>query len=170
MRARGPVVALLLASCAPAMEADEPAEPEGPEGPMMATPRPDARPGPGGQGGAAVAPGSDAAPAPGAPPAPAPGAVVISELMYHPVKEEADEDEHEFVELHNRGSSPVAIGGWRLDGDVRFSFPAGTSLRPGQYLVVAKNRKRLGEIARYALDVGSLLGGYAGGLDHGNGP
>jgi hypothetical protein len=38
--------------------------------------------------------------------------VVFSEIMYHPVLETGAGEEHEFLEIHNRGSEPLPIGAW----------------------------------------------------------
>ena len=95
-----------------------------------------------------------------------PGQVVISEIMYHPVLEAGPVDEHEFVEIHNRGARAVALGGWRLAGGVKFTFPAGTSIGPGEYLVVAQNRDKLLAVARYGLTPAQVVGSYEGELDN----
>src|SRR5688500_3411532 len=72
---------------------------------------------------------TDTATEPSMPVVPAPvGKVLFSEVMYHPVLENAAVDNHEFLELHNRGDAPVTLTGWKLEGDVRFAFPAGTSI------------------------------------------
>jgi len=42
----------------------------------------------------------------------------------------------EFVELHNPGSAPVALGSWRFTDGIRFQFPPGAALAPGAFLVV----------------------------------
>jgi hypothetical protein len=97
----------------------------------------------------------------------APTAVVISEIMYHPVLEDAADDNHEFVEIHNRDGAPVAIAGWRLQGTIRYTFPAGATLAPGQFLVVARNKERLLQVTRYALAPEAVAGNYEGGLDDG---
>jgi hypothetical protein len=60
--------------------------------------------------------------------------VVINEIMYHPP---SDERSGEFIELYNRGSSAVDLSGWRFTEGVDFVFPAGTSLSPAGYLVLA---------------------------------
>lgn len=44
-----------------------------------------------------------------------------------------------WVELHNRGSNPVDLTGWRLDEGIDYRFAAGKTLPPGGYLVVAKD-------------------------------
>ncbi|MHB1305798.1 MAG: lamin tail domain-containing protein [Limisphaerales bacterium] len=59
--------------------------------------------------------------------------VLITELMYHPSSEDSRE---EFVELHNPGSQPVNLAGWRFTAGVRFTFPSVT-IAPGGYLAVA---------------------------------
>ncbi len=98
------------------------------------------------------------------------GALVISEVMYHPVLEGATEA-HEFVEIHNPGPDPVDLGGWtlRIDGEERFTFDAGTGIAAGGYRVVARDRQALAGIAAYRLAVDDLLGDYRGDLDNDGG-
>ena len=64
--------------------------------------------------------------------------VIINEIGYHPMDlpGSLDNTRDEFVELHNPTTQPVNIGGWRLKGASDFSFPVGTILRPGDYIVV----------------------------------
>jgi hypothetical protein len=97
--------------------------------------------------------------------------VAISEIMYHPVLANPDDNDHEFLELFNPGTAPVAIGNWKLAGEVQFTFPAGTSIAPGQYLVVAKNRAKLLALPKYDLGpiAAQVLGDYTGALDDGGG-
>src|ERR671938_669041 len=64
-------------------------------------------------------------------------AVVFSEIMYHPVREDALVDRHEFLELYNRAAVAIDVSGWKLSGDVAFTFPAGTILPAGGYRVLA---------------------------------
>ena len=71
-------------------------------------------------------------------------AIVINEILYHPVREPlvdplrhcADE---EFIELFHRGDAPLDMADWRLDGGIEYTFPNGTTLSPGGYLVVSPN-------------------------------
>src|SRR5690348_11421068 len=90
------------------------------------------------------------------------GSIVVSEIMYHPVEKPAfdangdpvldlSEDIHEFVEIYNTGPSAQSLAGWKLDGGISYSFPAGASIAAGQYLVIAKNPARLLAISQYAL-------------------
>ena len=70
---------------------------------------------------------------PGGPnPPPGPSAVVINEIMYH----HASEDGEEWVELYNTRDVPVPVGGWVLDGAVRFTIPVGVMIPENGYLVV----------------------------------
>lgn len=86
--------------------------------------------------------------------------LVINEVQYHPASGDAAE---EFVEIHNRGSNAVNLGQWRLSGGVDFTFPAGTSLTAGGYLVVAKDKVRL-LAAHTNLNPAAVLGDFSGQL------
>jgi len=66
--------------------------------------------------------------------------IVINEIMYHPFSER---DEDEYVELYNRGHSPVDLAGWAFTKGIEFSFSPRTILPPDSYLVIAKDEKRL---------------------------
>ncbi|MFM1767771.1 MAG: hypothetical protein RJA22_300 [Verrucomicrobiota bacterium] len=74
------------------------------------------------------------------------GPVVLSEIHYHPPDRAggADNTADEFVELLNISDTPVLLqhptlptNTWRLQGGLDYAFPAGTSLAPGQRLLVA---------------------------------
>src|SRR5688572_29158787 len=66
--------------------------------------------------------------------------VIINEIHYDPaVKVELVE----FIELHNSGTTALDLSGWRLTEGVEFTFPAGTTIGAGGYLVVAENPARL---------------------------
>jgi hypothetical protein len=97
--------------------------------------------------------------------------VAFSEIMYHPVGSNTDDNNHEFVEIYNPGAAAVDLSGWKLGGEVQFTFPAGVAIAPGQYLVVAKKRTRLLALPKYQLAALAdlVLGDYAGALDDGGG-
>lgn len=63
--------------------------------------------------------------------------VIISEIMYNA---DGSDNDREWVELYNTGTSDVDLGGWQLgdsqDGTYATPFPAGTMLGPSQALVV----------------------------------
>ena len=95
--------------------------------------------------------------------------MVFSEVMYHPVLESDYEDQHEFLELFNRADFEVDLSGWKLGGEVAYTFPAGSRIPPRGYLVVAKNRAQLAAQAAYGLDAQSLHGDWVGQLDNSGG-
>ncbi len=86
--------------------------------------------------------------------------VVINELMYHPPD---DRDDLQWIELHNPGEQPVDLGGWTLRG-VRHTFPAGTGIPPGGYLVLARDAGAFR--IRYGRDI-PVGGEFQGRLKHG---
>ncbi len=47
------------------------------------------------------------------------------------------ENPTQWLELYNRSEHPVDLTGWRLAQAVDFTFPPGTTLDPGEYLVVS---------------------------------
>jgi hypothetical protein len=63
-----------------------------------------------------------------------PNNVVINEIHYDP---EPKTEPVEFIELYNAGASAPNMSGWRFTSGVSFTFPPGTSLETGQYLVIA---------------------------------
>ncbi len=67
--------------------------------------------------------------------APLPG-IVINEVYYDPPDKT---QHHEFIELFNAGAASLDLSGWRIEGGVGYRLPAGTSIPPGGYLVVAEN-------------------------------
>ncbi|MDR1975151.1 MAG: lamin tail domain-containing protein, partial [Bacteroidales bacterium] len=69
--------------------------------------------------------------------------VVIGEILYDTPLPEATGDlnahDGEFISFYNYGSSTVNIGGWRvrIDGNTKYTFPAGTQISPYGILVLA---------------------------------
>lgn len=86
-------------------------------------------------------------------------AVRITELMYHPASEDVRE---EFVEVHNTGSTPVNLAGWRFSTGVRFSFPDLT-LAPDARLAIAAD---LAVFATRHPDVTNVVGNWSGILSN----
>src|SRR5881394_2420531 len=62
--------------------------------------------------------------------------LVISEIMYHPLPR-ADGKNPEFIEIYNSEATPADLSGFRLSGDMEFTFPANTILAPLSFLAVA---------------------------------
>ena len=65
-------------------------------------------------------------------------ALAITEIMYHPTNR-PDGRNLEFIELYNSGLWAEDLSGYRLSGDVDYTFPPGTTLPARGYLVVAAN-------------------------------
>ena len=82
--------------------------------------------------------------------------IVINEIMYHArpqyasVAESTGQDDanatvpyeesaEEWIELYNRGDQTVDLSNWQLADAVEFEFAVGTTLAPGQYLVIAND-------------------------------
>jgi hypothetical protein len=88
--------------------------------------------------------------------------IVINEIMYHPLSEDADD---EYIELYNRGTSAVNLGGWQLNDGVEFTFSPNTTLAPNGFLVIGRNSTRL--LEHYPqLNGSNCVGNFAGSLSN----
>jgi hypothetical protein len=108
--------------------------------------------------------------------------LVINEIHYHPVEKPTfdtegnpvysgtatpanlSNDVHEFVEIHNTGTTGVDVSGWKLTGGIDFTFPAGSSIAPDEYRVIAVNPARIAAV--YGLNEANILGPYTGQLSN----
>src|SRR4051794_29468773 len=66
--------------------------------------------------------------------------VIINEIMYRPgttVPFTVENTGREFIELYNTSPVPVDIGGWALTSGVSYTFPVGTTIAAGGFVVVA---------------------------------
>ena len=64
--------------------------------------------------------------------------LALSEIMYHPRLIETNRS-LEFIEIFNAQAYPENIGGHRISGDVDYTFPPGTVMAAGSFLVVARD-------------------------------
>jgi hypothetical protein len=71
-------------------------------------------------------------------------------------------DPEEWIELHNRSDQVVDLAGWGLEGGVSYTFPAGSSIPVGGYLVVAENATTLA--AKFPAI--TIAGQFSGGLSN----
>jgi len=62
--------------------------------------------------------------------------VVINEIHYEP---ENKLDRAEFIELYNAGPGEVDLSGWYFSDGISYSFPNGTIINAGGYIVVAQD-------------------------------
>ena len=86
--------------------------------------------------------------------------IFITEILYNA---EPVNTGGEFVELHNSGKEAVDVGNWVLVDAVNYSFPSGTTIEPGAYVVIARNATEAAEF--YGVEI---LGEYAGALSNGS--
>lgn len=68
--------------------------------------------------------------------------LTISEIMYHPA-ERTDGRRMEFVEIYNSNPYYEDISGFRLSGDIAYTFPPNTILPGGGFVVVARSPEDL---------------------------
>ncbi len=83
--------------------------------------------------------------------------VVLNELMYHP----RVEDGPEWIELHNQQGVDMDISAWRLDGGVDFTFPEGTVVDGGGYLVVSADPEAMAALGLFSDALGPFTGSLA---------
>jgi len=88
--------------------------------------------------------------------------VVINELMYNPI---SGNDDDQYVELYNRSTNTINLGGWQLTGGVTFNFPTNVVIPTNGYVVVACNLTNL--FAKYPnLNAANTVGNFSGKLSH----
>ena len=74
-----------------------------------------------------------------------PTSMVINEIMYEARPQYRAGatpfavSKEQWVELFNRSGVAVDVGGWRLDSAISYTFPEGTSIPPGGFIVVASD-------------------------------
>ncbi len=83
--------------------------------------------------------------------------IVINEIMVEPVSGHRD---GEFIELYNKGGSTVDLSSWELEEGVTYTFPPGTSIAPGGYLVIAANP----DLTSSAFPSANVIGPFEGNL------
>ena len=66
--------------------------------------------------------------------------VVFNEIMYHP----ADDGTPEWIEFYNQMAVDMDLSGWSVQGGISYTFPPGTVLEGGAYLVLAASFGNLG--------------------------
>ena len=91
--------------------------------------------------------------------------VVINELMYKPI---SGDDADQYVEVFNRGATPVDLSNWSFIAGPSFQFAQGTTLPAGGFLVVAEDAVRLR--SHYPqLNLTNTVGNFSGRIPHGGG-
>ena len=100
--------------------------------------------------------------------------VVINEIMYHPPN---DLENLQYVELFNRGDTKfvfdankelrqklrVNISNWSFSKGIKYTFPAGTTIAPGDYIVVCRDIDAF--VKMYGREI-VAFGNFSGRLSH----
>jgi hypothetical protein len=86
--------------------------------------------------------------------------VVLNEIYYDA---EPNTSASEFIELHNSGAVTVDLSGWYFTNGIEYTFPPGSSLVAGGYLVIAE---QLGGFASRFPVAPAPFGTYLGGLSN----
>jgi hypothetical protein len=88
----------------------------------------------------------------------------LSEILYHPAPR-TDGLDLEYVEVLNTEPVPADIGGYRLSGDVEYTFAAGTVVAAGARVVVAADPHAV----ELVFPTSGILGPWTGSLPNGGG-
>ncbi len=66
------------------------------------------------------------------------GQIIINEISYNPCGMQGFDNNCEFMEIYNAGETAVDLSGWSTD-DPAFTFPAGTTIAAGEYILMTVN-------------------------------
>jgi len=86
------------------------------------------------------------------------GTVVVNEIHYNP---DLKTELVEFIELFNTAATPVNLSGWTISSAVDYTFPAGTTIPGGGFVVVSENTNAFR--VKFGL---TPLGQWTGSLDN----
>ncbi len=90
-------------------------------------------------------------------------ALVVSEIMYHPVEDSATGDETlEFIELYNNRAVSEDLSGWAFTNGIEYTFAPNTTLGPKSYVVIARDPNALSA----AYGITGVLGPFGGRLNN----
>ncbi len=83
-------------------------------------------------------------------------------MYHHP----SDNDGYQYIELYNRGTSTIALGGWSFTSGITYTFAQGVTMPPGAYLVVANDPTLLAATYKNLILGANLVGPWTGSLGH----
>ncbi len=87
----------------------------------------------------------------------------VTELHYHPKNQGlVDDKELEFIELKNIGTATLDLSGMAFNDGIQFTFPAGSTIAPGAFFVLASNQVEFANFYKFQPDfqyTGSLSNG-----------
>ncbi|MDO8543038.1 MAG: lamin tail domain-containing protein [Opitutaceae bacterium] len=88
----------------------------------------------------------------------------ITELMFQPAAP-SNAGDYEFIELQNIGTTTLNLSGVRFTNALDYTFPGGSTLAPGAFIVVARDRAAF--LSRYpSLTAVMAPGAFTGALDN----
>ena len=91
--------------------------------------------------------------------------LVITEIMYNPCDAQGNNNNYEFVELYNNGAAALDVGEAEFVQGFGYKFPAGASIAPDEYVIVARNPESFADLTAAGkqvfgpFDTGSLSNG-----------
>lgn len=88
--------------------------------------------------------------------------LVFNEIMYHPA---TNEPALEWVEFYNQMAVDLDVSGWRVTGNIDYTFPANTRIAGRSYVVVAINPAAL----LATMSQTNVMGPFTGRLNNANG-
>ncbi|MCB0035162.1 MAG: lamin tail domain-containing protein [Anaerolineales bacterium] len=65
--------------------------------------------------------------------------LIINEIYYEPIEIDGDNNVLEFVELFNRGASPIDLTGYTFSDGIDYTFAPGTVIEPDEFIIVAND-------------------------------
>ncbi|MFQ6044619.1 MAG: lamin tail domain-containing protein [Candidatus Poribacteria bacterium] len=86
--------------------------------------------------------------------------IVINEIMYHPPN---DLENLQYIELFNRGKTEVDISNWSFSKGVKYTFPPGRKVEPGDYVLVCRDIDAFQKT--YGREI-TAFGNFSGRLSH----
>jgi hypothetical protein len=90
-------------------------------------------------------------------------ALVVSELMYHPVEDPVTNDETlEFIELYNNRAVSEDLSQWAFTNGIEYVFEPNTLLGPKKYVVIARDP----DAVAAAYGITGVLGPFTGRLNN----
>ena len=89
--------------------------------------------------------------------------LIVSEIMYRPWA--ITTNNGEFIELFNTEPFSCDVSGWRLSGDIDYTFATGTVIKALSYFVVAKDPAFI----RQTYGITNVMGPYSNSLPNGVG-
>lgn len=84
---------------------------------------------------------------------------VINEIMFRPGTSYPENTALEFIEIHNPDSAAIDLSSWQITTGADFTFPSGTSIPAGGYLIVSPKPSALQE----ATGLSGVLGPWKSG-------